>query len=128
MFKSKDDITKFIDNLEKFVRAVVTDKFSKDVEDSIYLNRMRDKLQNQIEELANLAPIRVDESKTFECPECGGEMVVRTRRSDGGKFWGCKKYPVCNGTRDSDGLSRAERVKERQIVQQDTGFSFNRPK
>lgn len=34
------------------------------------------------------------------CPKCGSEMVLRTaKRGDnqGGKFWGCSKYPKCNG-------------------------------
>jgi len=34
------------------------------------------------------------------CPKCGSEMVLRTaKRGDnqGGKFWGCSKYPECRG-------------------------------
>lgn len=34
------------------------------------------------------------------CPKCGSEMVLRTaKRGDnqGGKFWGCSRYPKCNG-------------------------------
>lgn len=34
------------------------------------------------------------------CPQCGSEMVLRTaKRGDnqGGKFWGCSKYPECRG-------------------------------
>lgn len=33
------------------------------------------------------------------CPKCGMEMVQRHRHSDGGKFWGCPRYPECNGVR-----------------------------
>lgn len=35
-----------------------------------------------------------------QCPKCGSEMVLRTaKRGDnqGGKFWGCSKYPDCRG-------------------------------
>jgi uncharacterized protein DUF2726/topoisomerase-like DNA binding C4 zinc finger protein len=35
------------------------------------------------------------------CPKCGSEMVLRTaKRGDnqGGKFWGCSRYPECDGT------------------------------
>ena len=35
------------------------------------------------------------------CPKCGSEMVLRTaKRGDnqGGKFWGCSRYPKCDGT------------------------------
>lgn len=34
------------------------------------------------------------------CPKCGSEMVLRTaKRGDnqGGKFWGCSRYPECRG-------------------------------
>ncbi len=34
------------------------------------------------------------------CPKCGSEMILRTaKRGDnqGGKFWGCSKYPECRG-------------------------------
>lgn len=31
------------------------------------------------------------------CPKCGATMVRRTRKSDGGQFWGCSKYPKCKG-------------------------------
>ena len=29
------------------------------------------------------------------CPKCGVPMVLRQRKSDGGKFWGCPNYPKC---------------------------------
>lgn len=125
MFKTAEDITKFIDTLEAFVQAVITNKFTHDVEDAVYLNKMRNNLQDNIEQLAGIVEKPIP-TGSFACPECGSEMVVRTRRSDGNKFWGCKKYPECNGTRDSDGLSKAEKAKEREKVQQDAGFRFNR--
>ena len=31
------------------------------------------------------------------CPYCGGEMVIRTRKSDGKSFYGCRSYPKCRG-------------------------------
>lgn len=33
------------------------------------------------------------------CPKCSGEMVLRQRRSDGRRFYGCSSYPKCTGTR-----------------------------
>lgn len=36
------------------------------------------------------------------CPKCSAPMALRTARRgrySGSKFWGCKKYPRCNGTR-----------------------------
>jgi hypothetical protein len=35
------------------------------------------------------------------CPKCGSEMVLKTARSgsnQGGKFWGCPRFPECRGT------------------------------
>ena len=57
---------------------------------SVYLsgNQTNDKLPEQVQ-----AP-------SPRCPKCGSEMVLRTaKRGDnqGGKFWGCLKYPECRG-------------------------------
>lgn len=44
-------------------------------------------------------PKQVDEVSP-RCPKCGSEMVLRTaKRGDnqGGKFWGCSRYPECRG-------------------------------
>ena len=35
-----------------------------------------------------------------KCPNCGSDMVIRHRRSDDHKFWGCPQYPKCKGARD----------------------------
>jgi DNA topoisomerase-1 len=39
------------------------------------------------------------------CPDCGAEM--RVRRGKRGPFWGCTRYPECEGTRDMDRTARA---------------------
>ncbi len=31
------------------------------------------------------------------CPRCGGEMVLRTAKSTGRRFFGCAAYPKCRG-------------------------------
>lgn len=36
--------------------------------------------------------------ENVKCPQCDGPMVPRT--SAHGKFWGCKDYPRCRGTRN----------------------------
>lgn len=45
--------------------------------------------------------------ENVRCPDCGGPMTPRS--GPFGKFWGCKDYPRCKGTRDSEGRSKAER-------------------
>jgi len=42
------------------------------------------------------------------CPDCGGQMMSRTGQY--GTFWGCRSYPQCRGTRDSQGRSKQERA------------------
>lgn len=40
------------------------------------------------------------QSSSPSCPKCGSEMILRTaKRGDnqGGKFWGCSRYPACRG-------------------------------
>ena len=39
-----------------------------------------------------------EEEETIpSCPKCGAAMVRRTRKSDGGQFWGCPNFPKCRG-------------------------------
>lgn len=53
--------------------------------------------------------------ESLRCPDCGGPMVSRTTKPKAGfnqapqRFWGCKNFPICTGTRDTDGRSQAER-------------------
>ena len=37
---------------------------------------------------------------TPSCPSCDGPMILRKNRRDGTSFWGCRRYPLCRGTRD----------------------------
>ena len=39
----------------------------------------------------------------MSCPLCGGEMVSRKNNQTGQRFWGCKAFPRCRGTRNTDG-------------------------
>lgn len=52
----------------------------------------------------------VSKPEDVKCPECEGPMVERTGKY--GTFWGCKKYPSCTGTRDSQGRSKYDRKNE----------------
>lgn len=38
-----------------------------------------------------------------KCPTCGGPMVSRSNNRDGSRFWGCRSYPDCRGTRNVEG-------------------------
>lgn len=81
--------------------------------------------------------------ENVKCPDCGGDMV--SRKGQYGIFWGCKAFPKCKGTRDSNGRSKADREEyKRQKAEEkgevydselgnyqeplDNRFSFNRKK
>ena len=67
-----------------------------------------DIILEDIPPLANTAVPRPKEtlsksSSKVKCPICGGGMSVRTARvgkNAGGKFWGCKRFPRCKGTKN----------------------------
>lgn len=130
MFKSTEQVKTFVDHLEKFVGAVIGNKFSEAVEDALYLNRQREALDAFIMVASGITPAS-DTTDTYSCPDCGADMKERRNRENGNKFYGCVKYPNCRGTRDENGLSRADReerkIKTEQAVQEG-GFSFNRDK
>jgi hypothetical protein len=49
--------------------------------------------------ISSTQPEQIQDSSP-RCPKCGSEMVLRTaKRGDnqGGKFWGCSRYPECRG-------------------------------
>ena len=58
--------------------------------------------EQQSNHIANLKKRHsaVREGENPLCPLCGGEMVLRRRKSDGKPFYGCKSYPKCRGIRD----------------------------
>ena len=59
------------------------------------------------------------------CPDCNGEMI--SRKGKYGVFWGCKRYPDCRGTRDSEGRSKKERAEERgKVYEHDDKDEFNK--
>ena len=47
--------------------------------------------------------------ENVKCPKCGGPMASRVQGASGQRFWGCKAYPACRGTRDTDGNAPSER-------------------
>lgn len=71
------------------------------VQRSYSQNELKSKLSAYLsgKQISNEQPKPVEESSP-RCPKCGSEMVLRTaKRGDnqGGKFWGCSKYPECRG-------------------------------
>lgn len=47
--------------------------------------------------------------ENLQCPICGGQMVSRLNVAKHTRFWGCKNYPTCKGTRNTDGEAAGER-------------------
>jgi hypothetical protein len=49
--------------------------------------------------------VLIPQTKTTNCPVCGGTMVKRMAkkgRTKGQYFWGCGRYPKCTGTRPAN--------------------------
>ena len=47
-------------------------------------------------------PTLTNPQQKMVCPQCGSDMVVRTARTGsrvGNQFWGCVRFPSCQGTR-----------------------------
>lgn len=128
MFKREDEVVSFIDYLEDFIKAVVSNDDLSTMETVSLLNKKRANLEQYIIELNNISHLQTAEPDELKCPDCGSKMYERTNRTNGDKFWGCSKYPDCRGTRDSEGLSREERAakREQSSFRQESGYSFNK--
>jgi len=53
------------------------------------------------ERLRHRSREKADGADVPACPQCGGQMALRTARSGktpGSQFWGCVNYPECKGT------------------------------
>jgi ssDNA-binding Zn-finger/Zn-ribbon topoisomerase 1 len=50
--------------------------------------------------------------ENVKCPTCDGPMTSRANRDTGQRFWGCKRYPICKGTRNTDGEARASSYRD----------------
>lgn len=135
MFKNRNEVQAYIDKLEKFVENIVYKKIftSQGLDEAansmaLVLNKSREELENYYCERAGISVEEQAANPALAplCPECEGEMLLRTNRQNGDKFWGCKKYPTCRGTRDSSGLSKEERKAKQDNFDQQSGFSFNK--
>jgi ssDNA-binding Zn-finger/Zn-ribbon topoisomerase 1 len=66
--------------------------------------------------------------ENLRCPNCDSTPMV-PRNGQFGKFWGCKYYPNCKGTRDSMGLSKLDKEIEKADEDQKPAnerFRFNK--
>lgn len=56
------------------------------------------------------------------CPRCGGPTTRRASSKSGRPFWGCNRYPDCDGLIDIQEVGLVERVEvetERRVVDYD---------
>ena len=128
MFKTKQEVEVFIDLVEGFINGSIDYRANQCSDTAATLNRRRGLLQEYIQDICKLGEQPQDPAQDYLCPDCGSAMKVRTNRQNGNKFYGCTKYPECKGTRDENGLSRAEREEQKykKEVTHQEGFSFNR--
>lgn len=65
----------------------------------------------------------IEETK---CPICDGPMQSRMNKTTEQRFWGCKRYPVCMGTRNTDGEARNSSYREEFEGDGDHGLPSDR--
>lgn len=69
--------------------------------------------------MAGVDPTKVNEQLVAHgrrgpsCPRCKSKMIIRTRRANGGRFWGCSKYPACKGTLET---TQAEKIMDQEAL------------
>ena len=44
------------------------------------------------------------EEQNILCPDCEGELILRTNHTDGSEFYGCENYPDCKYTENFIGV------------------------
>jgi hypothetical protein len=73
------------------------------VEEAEAIKRATTVLDRRTKSVPGPRPIHkqvLTEDGELACPECGNRMVVRKAkrgRHKGRTFWGCSRYPACNG-------------------------------
>jgi hypothetical protein len=121
-----DEVDTLIEQLEDFVKAIIrNDKSDSEVE-YLILSNMRTSLKEYI---CQLLKVQTAEPEEYKCPDCGSAMIQRKNKQSGNIFYGCKKFPECKGTRDENGLSKAERDEKKnrdESYPQQDGFAFKR--
>ena len=84
--------TEYTSNMEKELDEIAAGKETK----SEFLLKFYNTLEGTIKNSTELADASTSNIEAKVCPKCGAQMVVR--RSKYGKlFYGCSKYPKCNG-------------------------------
>lgn len=59
-----------------------------------------------------------------ECPKCGGEMVLRTRKADGGKFYACQNQE-CRTYENVDKYKTAKKSSGGGYTKKSTGVPLS---
>jgi ssDNA-binding Zn-finger/Zn-ribbon topoisomerase 1 len=80
----------YIKNLESFKDDTLVNGYGRYCNECKY-KKLAPKLKPEQKSPAKLV-------HNVKCPVCNALVVVRTRRSDGNKFYGCSKFPRCRGT------------------------------
>ncbi|CAK8719200.1 MAG: Topoisomerase DNA binding C4 zinc finger [Candidatus Electronema aureum] len=65
--------------------------------------KLKNSFHNRRLHVKHVQAIATEKKSKYQlCPRCGAEMIVREARKGrnaGSKFWGCAKFPLCEGTR-----------------------------
>lgn len=111
------DLESKIDAMESSLRrlALVTDKILTE----IILLKEKQSVAPAAPSLPKLDPALYAKAKLLRCPECGGDMSVRQRKSDGNPFFGCNAFKTgCRGLLSADAEPREEDVEAMERLRQ----------
>lgn len=83
----------------------VDDKKNKNISVDSHLPSNKPEHTVNIYSEPDLYPDKLEDASPTYCPKCGSKMKLRTARRgryQGKQFWGCKKFPKCNGILNID--------------------------
>ena len=72
---------------------------------TLYCDKIQKLIDNPVTtQGAHVQEIKKTQQKIKEgvCPRCGGQLVLRTSKQNGQKFYGCPNYPKCRFTKKAD--------------------------
>jgi len=61
--------------------------------------RVKERLRKDLQDKKKRKEASERNAPTPVCPDCGEGMILRTNRHNGIKFYGCRMFPKCRGTR-----------------------------
>lgn len=94
----------YVRYIRTFKTPVLSDAQVREAIAAIEFGRLAPTRATHREHVAHLKA-RSDPNAARQCPQCGGEMVLRTVKRGanvGKRFWGCSTFPACRARQDAE--------------------------